>query len=297
MRAELEQIIAQVRLMKRGGATHLFVEDATLEKLRTHTRAAPVAAAPSSAPAATTPIFTPAPPAPKKTATPAAPAKDDTIPEPPVVTLPEGDKPTRMAWLRDRVLNCPVCNAHVRNGRKVVFGVGSVDADIFFCGEAPGMEESMQGEPFVGPAGQLLTKMIEAMGLTRAQVYIGNIMNWRPQMPTEVGNREPTPQEMAYCLPYLKAQLEVVRPKAIVALGRTAVNALLAPPEPLAMGKARGRWFDFEGIPLMPTYHPSYLLRNQTLGSRRQVWEDLLCVMERVNLPVSDKQRGYFLKK
>ena len=224
-------------------------------------------------------------------------AIDPTIPPPPAVDLPKGDKRAQWEWLKKRVLECPVCNGHVHRGRKVVFGTGDLDADIFFCGEAPGMEESVQGEPFVGPAGQLLTKMIQAMGLERSQVYIGNIMNWRPQLPTEVGNREPTGQEMAFCLPYLKAQVAIVRPKVIVALGRTAVNGLLSPDRPLKMGEVRGKWFEFEGIALMPTYHPSYLLRNQLLGERRKVWEDLLHVMQRVNLPISDKQRGYFLKK
>src|SRR4051812_28728525 len=123
------------------------------------------------------------------------------LPPPPVVTLPEGDKATRWAWLRDLVLTHPVCAANVRPGKKVVLGVGSLDAKVMFVGEAPGAEEEVRGEPFVGPAGQLLTKMILGMGVKREDVYIGNIMNWRPQIPTpegmeQVGNRAPTPEEM-----------------------------------------------------------------------------------------------------
>lgn len=218
------------------------------------------------------------------------------MPEPPFVELPEGDKRTRWEWLRERVQGCEVCNGHVRPGKQVVFGVGNLEAKIFFCGEAPGAEEEVQGEPFVGRAGQLLTKIIEAMGLTRGEVYIGNIMNWRPEMPTEVGNRPPTQEEMAFCLPYLRAQVEVVQPKVLVALGATAVNGLLGPDPNRRMGQVRGTWSDFEGIPLMITYHPSYLLRNGSMRTKRTVWEDMLRVMERVGLPISEKQRGYFTR-
>src|SRR5690606_28017597 len=129
------------------------------------------------------------------------------LPPPPVVTLPEGDKATRWQALRQRVLQDEVCRAQVRPGKQGVFGVGSLEAKLFFCGEAPGAEEEVAGEPFVGPAGQLLTRMIGAMGLARGDVYIGNIMNWRPQLSVEpnreqYGNRPPTAAEMAYCLPF-----------------------------------------------------------------------------------------------
>jgi len=216
------------------------------------------------------------------------------IPNPPVVELPEGTSREQWAWLRDRVLSCPVCNAHLKPGKKVVFGVGNIDADIFFCGEAPGAEEEVQGEPFVGPAGQLLTKIIEAMGLNRSDVYIGNIMNWRPEMPTAYGNRPPTGEEFLYCLPYLRAQLSVVKPKVIVALGATAVSGLLGPDKDRRMGAVRGQWFSFEGVPLLITYHPSYVLRNGSLRTKRLVWEDMLQVMERSGLSISEKQRDFF---
>ncbi len=219
------------------------------------------------------------------------------IPEPPELELPDGEKHTRWHWLRDLVLNCPVCREHARitEGKHVVFGVGNIDAEIFFCGEAPGAEEETEGEPFVGKAGQLLTKIIQAMGLQREDVYIGNILNWRPEKENmEVGNRPPTAEEMAYCLPYLKAQVAIVEPKVIVALGMTAVNGLLGPDPQRRMGKIRGQWLDFEGAALIPTYHPSYLLRYATPEKKRQVWEDMLQVMEKVGLPISEKQRGFF---
>src|SRR5207237_197134 len=136
-------------------------------------------------------------------------------------------KATRWNALRELVRNDAICRARVRPGKQVVLGVGSLDAKIMFVGEAPGAEEEVQGEPFVGPAGQLLTKMILAMGLKREDVYIGNIMNWRPDLPTvgnapQVGNRPPTEEEMRYCLPYLRAQIEIVQPALLVALGSTA---------------------------------------------------------------------------
>ncbi len=229
------------------------------------------------------------------------PAKS-TLPEPPVVKLPEGDKQERWDALLRQVQQDPVCQKSVRPGKKVVLGVGNLDSSIFFCGEAPGAEEEVQGEPFVGPAGQLLTKMIGAMELQRSDVYIGNIMNWRPQIPTkagreQVGNRPPTPEEMAYCLPYIQAQLEIVQPRVIVALGATAARGLLGQDRFRALGEVRGKWQEFAGTPVMVTYHPSYILRNQSIRSKRIIWEDLLEVMAKVDLPISDKQRGYFRAK
>jgi DNA polymerase len=225
------------------------------------------------------------------------------LPPAPVVELPAGTKRERWEWLRNRVLECPVCRAHTHGNFKVVFGVGNIDADIFFCGEAPGGEEEVQGEPFVGPAGQMLNRMIGAMALRRGDVYIGNILNWRPEVEGrlnrtsvhQVGNRAPTNDEMRFGLPYLRAQVEVVQPKVIVALGSTAAEGLLGFGSFKTLGAVRGRWHAFNGIPLMVTYHPSYLLRNASNRTKRVVWEDLLLVMEKTGLPISEKQRGYFL--
>jgi DNA polymerase len=224
------------------------------------------------------------------------------IPAPPAVSLPEGAKQARWDALFSLVQNDPVCRVHVRPGKKIVLGVGHLDAKIMFVGEAPGAEEEVQGEPFVGPAGQLLTKMIQAMGLKRGDVYIGNIMNWRPELPAsangeQFGNRPPTEEELRYCLPYLRAQIEVVAPDLLVALGATAAQGLLGWGSFKALGDIRGRWAEFAGRPLMVTYHPSYILRNQSNRSKRMIWEDLLKVMERATLPISEKQRGFFLDK
>jgi len=165
-----------------------------------------------------------------------------------------------------------------------------------FIGEGPGEAEDLQGEPFVGPAGQLLTKMIVAMGLTREQVYIANVLKCRPDMPPGAsGNRKPSKQEMDTCLPYLRAQIDVIKPAVMVALGATAVEGLLGAVG--SIGSLRGQFREYRSVPLMPTYHPSYLLRNQSNTEKRKVWEDLLKVMERLEMPVSEKQRGYFLAR
>ncbi len=217
--------------------------------------------------------------------------------EAPKVPLPDGDAETRMNWLREKVESCPTCNEHLSSVGKIVFGVGNPNANIFFCGEAPGADEEKVGEPFVGPAGKLLTKIIQAMGLERSDVYIGNILKWRPEHDKPYGNRPPTIEEMDFCLPYLKAQIEIVQPKVIVALGNTAVTGLLGPDPKRKLSQIRGQWHTFGDKPLMVTFHPSYLLRNGTLGTKRKVWEDMLRVMEKTGMEISEKQRGFFLPK
>jgi DNA polymerase len=196
--------------------------------------------------------------------------------------------------LRERALCCVKCPDLASSRRSVVFGVGNIDADLMFVGEAPGMDEDAQGEPFVGAAGQLLNKIIGATGLTREQVYIANILKCRPDTPGQrTGNRKPTPSEMETCIPYLHEQIDLIRPKVIVALGGTAIEGLLGPGA--GISRLRGRWQTYRGIPLMPTFHPSYLLRTQSPATeKRKVWEDMLAVMEKLGLPISEKQRGYF---
>lgn len=218
------------------------------------------------------------------------------VPPAPEIRLSASTAAERLEELRARLMADSWCRSQVREGKQVVFGTGSIDADIFFCGEAPGAEEEEEGEPFVGPAGQLLTRVIHAMGLQRSDVYIANIMTYRPPLPGMVGNRAPTEAEMAYCLPYLLGQLEIVNPKVVVALGRTAVDGLLGPDRKRKMTQFRGTWQSFSDRALMPTFHPSYLLRNDKLEIKRQLWEDMLAVMERVGMSATDKQRGYFLK-
>ena len=170
--------------------------------------------------------------------------------------------------LRDDIGDCKRCKlAPTRTN--LVYGVGNPDADLVFVGEAPGADEDAQGEPFVGKAGQLLTKMIEAMGYTRADVYICNVLKCRPP-----GNRNPEPDEVASCEPFLKRQLSAIRPRMIVALGKFAAQCLLRDDTPIT--RLRGGFRSYEGIPLMPTLHPAYLLRDPS--KKKLAWDDLKAV-------------------
>lgn len=162
--------------------------------------------------------------------------------------------------------DCTRCKLHTLGRRQVVFGVGHPQARLVFVGEAPGEDEDRQGEPFVGRAGQLLTKIIEAMGLTREQVYIANVIKCRPP-----GNRNPEPDEVATCEPFLFRQIDAVQPRVVVALGKFAAQSLLRTTEPIT--RLRGREFEFRGGTLVPTFHPAYLLRNPP--AKREVWEDM----------------------
>ncbi len=207
-----------------------------------------------------------------------------------------GTKAERLAAMRGPVLACTLCPHLVKSRTQVVFGVGNPDAELMFVGEAPGADEDRQGEPFVGRAGQLLTKLIEAMGFKRGDVYIGNVLKCRPNMPAgESGNRKPTGPEMNTCKPYLLEQINIIQPRVIVALGATAVEGLFGI-EKAGITRIRGTWKDFHGIPAMPTFHPSFLLRptSELLANKRRVWEDMLAVLEKLGRPISEKQRAFF---
>ena len=173
--------------------------------------------------------------------------------------------------LRDDIGDCRRCKLHL--GRThVVFGIGNPNAKLMFVGEGPGRDEDLKGEPFVGRAGQLLTDIItKGMGLTRDAVYIANVVKCRPPQ-----NRNPEPEEVASCEPFLKKQIELIRPKIIVALGKFAVQALLQSKVPIT--RLRGNWHTYMGIKLMPTFHPAYLLRNP--ADKKLVWEDIKKVMK-----------------
>jgi uracil-DNA glycosylase family 4 len=209
----------------------------------------------------------------------------------------EPDAPTpSFEELRTTVLACTKCPNLVAFRHTVVFGVGNPSAELMFVGEAPGADEDRQGEPFVGRAGELLTKIIQTMGFQRSEVYIANVLKCRPDMPPGVsGNRQPTQGEMETCLPYLRQQIEHIRPKVMVALGATAMRGLFGKVEQMKL--MRGRWHLFGSIPVMATFHPSYLLRNQALSEKRKVWEDMLQVLGRLGHPVSERQKNFFLAR
>jgi len=208
----------------------------------------------------------------------------------------QGSKADKLSALREKTAACKICPHLAKSRTQVVFGIGNPEAKLMFVGEAPGAEEDKKGEPFVGLAGKLLTKMITAMELTREQVYIANVLKCRPDMPANTsGNRKPTRTEMDACLPYLRAQVAIIAPTVIVALGSTAVEGLFGP-QKTTISRLRGTWMELDGVPVRPTFHPSYLLHNQDLALKRLVWTDLLAAMEKLSLPISEKQRGYFLK-
>ncbi len=219
----------------------------------------PPPAAPGPAPAAPGPAAVrPAPIAP-----PPAPAPS------PKPAVPAGSVDDGLKAIAARVASCTTCSLH-KTRTNTVPGQGCSTPEIMFIGEGPGADEDQQGLAFVGRAGQLLTKIVEAMGLTRDQVFIGNIVKCRPP-----GNRAPMPDEMTACMPFLREQIALLKPKVIVALGATAVKGLLQ--VETGITKLRGKWLLYEGIDLMPTFHPAYLLRNP--AGKKDVWDDIKAVL------------------
>jgi uracil-DNA glycosylase len=204
-------------------------------------------------------------------------------PDPPPLFQPKAgltilDKCGSLEEVREVLGDCKRCKLGGLGRRQVVFGVGNPAADIMFIGEGPGADEDIQGEPFVGKAGQLLTKIIEAgMGMKRSDVYIANVVKCRPPQ-----NRDPEPDEIETCRPFLESQIRLVGPKVIVTLGRFAAQTLLN--TTTGMMRLRGKWTDYHGVPVMPTFHPAYLLRNP--ADKRATWEDIQEVLRFLGRPI-----------
>ncbi|MEQ2005624.1 MAG: uracil-DNA glycosylase [Limisphaerales bacterium] len=295
----LDAVIRDLEARKASGERFVVVAPDTLTGLAApasagRRREVPVAAPQARPPAPPAPARAPLFPAVKPPVTAAVSSP------PPAVHLSSTEKIAAFNSLRERVLVCVKCPHLVTTRKSVVFGVGDPNAQLMFVGEAPGADEDRQAEPFVGAAGQLLTKIITAMGQTRQTVYIANVLKCRPDTePGKPGNRKPRPNEMATCLPYLLEQIQLIQPRLIVALGGTAVEGLFGIAD-ARITRQRGNWMSFQGIPVMPTFHPSYVLRQEKeaadngRATKRQVWEDMLQVMERLALPISEKQRGFF---
>jgi DNA polymerase len=250
----IDETIKALEDMKRSGVTHVAVSRETLEELGKAPRAnAVIGRVPSRGASMEAP--TPAEVS--------GPTTTDVVAE--------------LATIEARAKVCVKCGELSRCRNNVVFGVGNPRAEIMFVGEAPGRDEDLQGEPFVGRAGELLTKIIIAMGFKREDVYIANVLKCRPPE-----NRAPLPDEVTNCRPYLLSQIELIKPKLIVALGATAVRALLD--VQLGITKMRGHWYTFRDIPIMPTFHPAYLLRNPP--AKKEVWEDMKAVLEKLGREV-----------
>lgn len=201
----------------------------------------------------------------------------------------------KLAYLRERAAQWKAARALGTLRETMVFATGNPHARLMLVGEAPGYDEERLQKPFVGKAGQKLNQILGAMGLKREEVYISNVCKFRPSMGENQGtaNRAPSEEELAACLPLILAEIRAIQPACIVCLGGTSAKGLLG--VAASVSSLRGQWHECQGIPVRVTYHPSYLLRNESLGAKRAVWEDMLATMEHLQLPISPKQRGYFL--
>jgi DNA polymerase len=217
------------------------------------------------------------------------------IPDAPIFTLAAGTKAERMQALRQLVDACVETKKHLTAPQRPLLGHGSLEAKVVFVGEAPTIGEMEAGQAFAGESGELLQKILGAAAINPADCYFAPVMVWRPEPPTQYGKRPPTARELAFNLPYLRAQIDVISPRVVVALGAQAFEALHGRTPTIT--QARGQWFDLGGVPLLATFHPNYLLHSPSASAKRTVWEDFLLLMEKLGLPISEKQRGFFATK
>lgn len=220
-----------------------------------------------------------------------------TLPAAPLTPQPTAPQSVeeKLAYLQLRAQNWKPARALGTLRDTMVFATGNPHARLMLVGEAPGYEEERQREPFVGRAGQKLNQILTAANLSRNQVYISNICKFRPAMGSNQGtaNRAPNDEEIAACLPLIMAEIRAIRPTCILCLGGTAAKGLLG--SAASVSSLRGNWFQCQGTPVRVTYHPSYLLRNESLTAKRAVWEDFLAVLEKLNHTITPRQRNYFI--
>jgi len=286
----IDALLDFLRTEEARGVTHVHLDEEAKQLLRDLHRRARGTKAPVVPVVAAVEL-------PSQPAQVSAPMAASPAPEPVVVVPPSGGNAAeKIAALAAQAENWTPARKLGTLRETMVFSTGNPEADLMFVGEAPGYQEEQQREPFVGPAGQKLDDIIKAMGLSRPQVYISNIVKFRPASPGQTtNNRKPTPEEMASCMSFIRAEVEIVKPRCIVALGGSAAEGLLGLAGPVTA--MRGKWHDFGGIPVRVTYHPSYLLRTSSVRDKRAVWEDMLETMEKLGMPISDKQRSFFLPK
>lgn len=284
----VDTVIEFLEAEQARGVTHVLLDEGARDGLRDLLFRARAAKAPQE-PSAPKPAPQPS------QQSPIAPAPPLAIPK--HVTAEGENKTERLDSLRKQAETWPAARALGTLRNTLVFSTGNPDARIMFIGDPPGYEEEKKREPFIGPAGQKLTDILKAMGLEREDVYLSTIVKFRPMaLRQATNNRKPSPEEIAVCMPFIRAEIEIVRPTCIVALGATAAEGLLALPGTIA--EMRGSWHDFGGVPVRVTHHPSYLLQtNASLTIKRQLWEDMLDVMEKIAMPISERQRGFFLPK
>lgn len=286
MSLPVEAVIDFLKSEQARGKTHVYLDDDAREGLRElFIRARQQVAKPEEIS--------------QETANHSASASAPTPEIPAVVELKiEGaDKAAKLESIRQQADNWQPAKALDSLRENMVFATGSPDAKLMLIGDAPGHNEEKEAEPFVGPAGQKLNDILKAMGVSREEVYISNLVKFRPSMPRQTtNNRKPSPEEMAACLPLVMAEISIVQPTLIIALGGTVAEGLLGLDGKIS--EMREKWHDLSGIPVRVTYHPSYLL--QSGGSnqvKRSLWEDMLAAMEKLDLPISEKQKSFFLPK
>ena len=291
----LDILLEELKRQKAAGLRRVSISDEAVATLKTLAGAPVAAPAPAAvakpaslaAPAVSRPSA-PIPVAPK----PAVVATTPVIADAPIFTLPAGTKAERMQALRQIVDACVETKKHLTVPQRPLLGHGSLEAKVVFVGEVPSHEEMEAGQAFAGASGELLQKILGAAALSPADYYLAPVMVWRPEPPTQYGKRPPTARELAFNLPYLRAQIDVVAPRIVVALGAQAFEALHGRTPTIT--QARGQWFDLAGVPLLATFHPNYLLHTPSASAKRMVWGDFLQLMEKLGLPISEKQRGFF---
>lgn len=299
----LDILLEELKRQKAAGLRRVSISDASLATLKTLAGAAPAASAPAAAakpaplsgdirPSAPAAAIRPVIPVAVK---PAVVATTPVIADAPIFTLPAGTKAERMQALRQLVDACVETKKHLTGSHRALLGHGSLDAKIVFVGDAPSLEEMEAGKAFAGPAGEVFGKILTAAALTESDYYLAAVTVWRPEPPTAYGKRPPTARELAFNLPYLRAQIDVIQPKVVIALGAQAFESLHG--RSRSITDARGTWFDLSGVPMMASWHPNYLLHNSNNALKRIFWEDFLQVMEKVGLPITEKQRGFFTSK
>ena len=286
----LDILLEELKRQKAAGVRRVSITADSLTALKAlaGTPTAPVAQA-TPAPAKPAAASAPAP------ARPVTPVAAAPIPDAPIFTLAAGPKAERMQALRQLIEACAETKKHLIAPQRPLLGHGSLDAKVVFVGEAPTIVEMEAGQAFAGESGELLQKILSAAAINPADCYFVPVMVWRPEPPTQYGKRPPTAREIAFNLPYLRAQIDVVAPRAVVALGAQAFEALHG--RTPSITQARGQWFDLSGVPLLPTFHPNYLLHTPSATAKRTVWEDFLLLMEKLGLPISEKQRAFFATK
>lgn len=298
MTRPLEAVLDFLRAQQARGLTHVHLDPetrATLRNLELKIRRGGSPAGPG-APAAATPPDDPAPVDSAPAVRPAKPAAPARAPGVSNIRISGDTLEEKLASVRLAAENWEPARALGTLRQTMVFATGNPHAKLMFVGEAPGHDEELKLEPFVGPAGRKLDLILKAMDLDRTSIYISNICKFRPATPRQtINNRAPDATEIAACLPLVQAEIELIRPACIVALGATAAKGLLA--TEAAVGSLRGSWHETLGVPVRVTYHPSYLLRQDDMKTKRLIWEDMLAVMDHLTMPVSAKQRAFFLPK